>query len=112
MSKGELRTSAIIREIISQSEPDLGEVGRVDGSDKALFVPYIPHEAHPGGDGPSETPAMRMLRMYSKEDLEQCPLDKWGIVDPGLRRLDGEGRPPREDCESPEREGIWLTSRP
>lgn len=35
---------------------------------------------------------MEMLRLYSVEDLERCPTDKWGILDPGLERFDGEGK--------------------
>ena len=34
---------------------------------------------------------MEMLRLYSLEDLKLCPLDKWGIVDPGLARKDVKG---------------------
>lgn len=29
-----------------------------------------------------------MLRLYSTQDLENCPLDRWGIVDPGVERRD------------------------
>jgi 5-formyltetrahydrofolate cyclo-ligase len=31
---------------------------------------------------------MRMLRLYSPEDMQRCPLDKWGILDPGEYRRD------------------------
>jgi hypothetical protein len=31
---------------------------------------------------------MRMLRLYSPDDLARCPLDKWGILDPGEYRRD------------------------
>jgi 5-formyltetrahydrofolate cyclo-ligase len=40
---------------------------------------------------------MHMLRLYSPADLAGCPLDKWGILDPGTRRHDAEGE--REDGE-------------
>lgn len=42
---------------------------------------------------------MHMLRLYSPADLEACPLDKWGILDPGTRRYDKDER--REDGELP-----------
>jgi 5-formyltetrahydrofolate cyclo-ligase len=36
---------------------------------------------------------MHMLRLYSVEDLDKCPTDKWGILDPGEERRDtGEKR--------------------
>lgn len=51
---------------------------------------------------------MHMLRLYSPADLEACPLDKWGILDPGTERRDAEGkRQAREDGES--RRGVRLT---
>lgn len=31
---------------------------------------------------------MDMLRLYNTADLEACPLDKWGILDPGTHRRD------------------------
>lgn len=31
---------------------------------------------------------MHMLRLYNTADLEACPLDKWGILDPGETRRD------------------------
>lgn len=41
---------------------------------------------------------MKMLRLYSEEDLAQCPLDKWGILDPGTHRRElGKEREVRED---------------
>ena len=42
---------------------------------------------------------MRMLRLYSKADLEQCPLDKWGILDPGQSRRDIISKDKRQDGE-------------
>jgi 5-formyltetrahydrofolate cyclo-ligase len=39
-----------------------------------------------------------MLRLYSEEDLAHCPLDKWGILDPGTHRRElGKESEPRED---------------
>lgn len=35
---------------------------------------------------------MHMLRLYSPADLEACPLDRWGILDPGTERRDPEGK--------------------
>jgi 5-formyltetrahydrofolate cyclo-ligase len=41
---------------------------------------------------------MKMLRLYSEEDLARCPLDKWGILDPGThRREPGKEAELRED---------------
>lgn len=31
---------------------------------------------------------MHMLRLYNTADLEACPLDNWGILDPGETRRD------------------------
>lgn len=43
---------------------------------------------------------MKMLRLYSQEDLKRCPLDKWGILDPGTRRREaGREEERREDGE-------------
>jgi len=40
-----------------------------------------------------------MLRLYSTQDRNSCPLDKWGILDPGLNRRDTECEMRREDGE-------------
>ena len=41
---------------------------------------------------------MKMLRLYSEEDLAGCPLDKWGILDPGTHRREvGKEHEARED---------------
>ena len=41
---------------------------------------------------------MKMLRLYSVEDLARCPLDKWGILDPGTHRRElGKEQESRED---------------
>lgn len=43
---------------------------------------------------------MKMLRLYSQEDLRHCPLDKWGILDPGTHRREaGKESEEREDGE-------------
>lgn len=45
---------------------------------------------------------MKMLRLYSTGDLSRCPLDKWGILDPGVYRRDEEGKGmERDDGEFP-----------
>lgn len=31
---------------------------------------------------------MDMLRLYNEADLAACPVDKWGILDPGTHRRD------------------------
>lgn len=39
-----------------------------------------------------------MLCLYSEEDLARCPLDKWGILDPGTHRRElGKEQESRED---------------
>lgn len=35
---------------------------------------------------------MKMLRLYSQEDIRCCPLDKWGILDPGTHRREEENK--------------------
>jgi len=59
-----------------------------------------------------EQPGMRMLRLYSLRDLAKCPLDKWGIPDPGEARREVEGEVMREDggC-APRRHWVELTWR-
>ena len=47
----------------------------------------------------SENPLMEMIRLYTQQDLDQCPTDKWDILDPGLERFDVKGEP-RENGES------------
>ncbi|ORY26957.1 hypothetical protein BCR39DRAFT_560236 [Naematelia encephala] len=68
MAHGELRTTAIVTSILSR--------------EKKLYTPYIP--STPEQD-------MKMLRLYSPDDLDNCPLDKWGILDPGETRRDRDG---------------------
>ena len=73
-----------------------------------LYIPYLPSIPSPGLPSyspPSDIAAssgqpivdMRMLRLYSLTDLHNCPLDNWGILDPGLRRRDIEEAQKRED---------------
>lgn len=62
---------------------------------KALYTPYLPPEANPDVQN-----VMHMLRLHSAEDLAACPLDKWGILDPGTMRRDvGHEGEAREDGE-------------
>ncbi|GFZ44475.1 hypothetical protein JCM24511_02197 [Saitozyma sp. JCM 24511] len=103
MAHGELRTNGIVSEVLRRGTP--------------LFIPYLPppssssstssstHSpsavapqiAIPAHNVPHE---MRMLRLYSPEDMQRCPLDKWGILDPGEYRLDvpDEQHERREDA--------------
>lgn len=61
--------------------------------DRTLYTPYLPPRT-------DETPAMHMLRLYNTADLEACPLDKWGILDPGETRRDaGHEGEKRQDGE-------------
>ena len=57
---------------------------------------------------------MEMLRLYTLHDLEGCPTDKWGILDPGTARYDSPGET-RENggCASvsaDDSDGLWLRS--
>jgi 5-formyltetrahydrofolate cyclo-ligase len=112
MTKGELRTNQIVRDLLSEGESyvSTGMLGTYDLGTK-LYTPYIPPQqglTRPSANDPGasratapmkENPAMRLLRVYSFEDLERCPLDKWGIIDPGLLRRDIPGDMEREDGE-------------
>ncbi|KAL1407210.1 hypothetical protein Q8F55_006626 [Vanrija albida] len=81
MQRGELRTGAIVKDLLQ--------------SNKALFTPYLPPAA---AQAEVETPRMDMLRLYSPADLAACPLDRWGILDPGTARRDaGHEGERRED---------------
>lgn len=60
---------------------------------KALYTPYIPPESFVSG----ANPLMHMLKLYNSDDLEACPLDKWGILDPSTHRRDIDEK--REDGE-------------
>ncbi|WOO84554.1 5-formyltetrahydrofolate cyclo-ligase [Vanrija pseudolonga] len=88
MKKGELRTGAIVSDLLQ--------------SNKALYTPYLPPAA---SQADQDTPLMEMLRLYSPADLAACPLDKWGILDPGTVRRDaghdGERREDVNDTSAP-----------
>lgn len=64
-------------------------------ANKALYTPYLPPAA---SQADQDTPLMEMLRLYSPADLAGCPLDEWGILDPGTGRRDaGHEGERRED---------------
>jgi hypothetical protein len=75
--------------------------------DVKLYTPYIPAPSSSPTTSTSPIPSgqtsnikqaeMKMLRLYSPEDLKNCPLDKWGILDPGLIRRDTITGEKRED---------------
>ncbi|OCF34553.1 5-formyltetrahydrofolate cyclo-ligase [Kwoniella heveanensis BCC8398] len=95
MKHGELRTDGIVDHLLQRG--------------KSLYTPYIPpHQSKPNFrsslDAPKGSsklpsvsevqatePEMKMLKLYNPADLAACPLDKWGILDPGLERRDVEG---------------------
>ncbi|WVQ82864.1 5-formyltetrahydrofolate cyclo-ligase [Cryptococcus sp. DSM 104549] len=100
MAKGELRTDQIVDHLLRRGS--------------SLYTPYIPapptHTHNPEAPSRMSPPPdqdMRMLRLYSSTDLENCPLDKWGIVDPGLFRKDVE-KALREDCMNPKSPALDL----
>lgn len=66
--------------------------------------PKPDHEISPDRESttPHLLPDMQMLRLYNKEDLNACPLDKWGIVDPGRTRKDVGEETQRENGRSTE----------
>jgi 5-formyltetrahydrofolate cyclo-ligase len=76
---------------------------------KRLYTPYLP-PLSASTDTPSHDEMtlpkaeMKMLRLYSEEDLARCPLDKWGILDPGTHRreegLEDQSREDGELCKS------------
>jgi 5-formyltetrahydrofolate cyclo-ligase len=101
MATGELRTNDVVKDILASGEL-WPKVMLMVG--KTLYTPYLP----PPAPGSSSTKAeMKMLRLYSEEDLSRCPLDKWGILDPGtLRREVGKEQEAREDGMS----SPWLIS--
>ncbi|WWD22622.1 5-formyltetrahydrofolate cyclo-ligase [Kwoniella shandongensis] len=85
MAHGELRTDGIVTHLLKRGT--------------SLYTPYLPFpaptsstESHnptaPAAATPKVEVDMKMLRLYSQADLEKCPLDKWGIVDPGEYRRD------------------------
>ncbi|OCF44982.1 5-formyltetrahydrofolate cyclo-ligase [Kwoniella heveanensis CBS 569] len=67
MKHGELRTDGIVDQLLQRDAlPSVSEVQATE-------------------------PEMKMLKLYNPADLAACPLDKWGILDPGLERRDVEG---------------------
>lgn len=112
MEKGELRTTTIIDDLLKRGEPFSAReflmkiIVLILIAGINLYTPYLPLAAsttapsHSPSSPSGETlaqPEMRMLRLYSPKDLESCPLDKWGILDPGEWRRDMEGQVKRED---------------
>lgn len=92
MAHGELRTNLIVDHLLKRGT--------------SLYTPYIPapsarthNPSAPSPSSPSPEQDMRMLRLYSTQDLENCPLDRWGIIDPGVERKDVE-KSLREDAMS------------
>ena len=71
-----------------------------------MYTPYLSttpaiHSALQSEASPSSRAEnmaeMRMLRLYSLEDLKSCPLDRWGILDPGEWRRDVDYDVKRDD---------------
>lgn len=92
MAHGELRTNLIVDHLLKRGT--------------SLYTPYIPatpaqtrNPSGPPPSSPSPEQDMRMLRLYTTQDLESCPLDRWGIIDPGVERKDVENSL-REDAMS------------
>ncbi|WWC57491.1 5-formyltetrahydrofolate cyclo-ligase [Kwoniella dejecticola CBS 10117] len=85
MKHGELRTTGIVDHILKRGS--------------TLYTPFIPPppSRNPEAQPSSSSQDMKMLRLYSPADLERCPLDKWGILDPGETRNDKDGSEKRED---------------
>ncbi|WVO15147.1 5-formyltetrahydrofolate cyclo-ligase [Cryptococcus depauperatus] len=101
MAQGELQTVQIVDHLLCRGS--------------SLYTPYIPvappqirHSKPPPSLAPQQD--MHMLRLYSSEDLANCPLDKWGIVDPGLYRKDNEQslREDAMDRKSPDLDLILI----
>ncbi|OWZ56739.1 5-formyltetrahydrofolate cyclo-ligase [Cryptococcus neoformans var. grubii Br795] len=100
MAQGELRTNLIVDHLLKRGT--------------SLYTPYIPappsrthNPSTPSLSGPSSEQDMRMLRLYSTQDLENCPLDRWGIVDPGVERRDMD-KSLREDAMNPKAPAMDL----
>jgi len=90
MASGELCTEGIVKDILA-SGTSLPKAWLMIG--KTLYTPYLPPPT-----STSSKAKMKMLRLYSEEDLARCPLDKWGILDPGTHRRElGKEEEPRED---------------
>lgn len=101
MAQGELRTNLIVDHLLKRGNTVhpllyiLKIKAYFDCLGTSLYTPYIPappsrthNPSTPSLSGPSSEQDMRMLRLYSTQDLENCPLDRWGIVDPGVERRD------------------------
>lgn len=117
MAHGELRTNLIVDHLLKRgntAHPALNALkikAQLDRPGTSLYTPYIPapsartyNPSAPSPSSPSPEQDMRMLRLYSTQDLENCPLDRWGIIDPGVERKDVE-KSLREDgtCAFPRR---------
>jgi len=90
MASEELRTDGIVKDLLA-SGMSFCETGLTIG--KTLYTPYLPPPT-----STSSKAEMKMLRLYSEEDLARCPLDKWGILDPGTHRRElGKEEDTRED---------------
>ncbi|KAI9633331.1 uncharacterized protein MKK02DRAFT_39311 [Dioszegia hungarica] len=102
MAKGELQTDQIVQDLLKRGAK--------------LYTPYLPPPPSAPAPSPSSsdppisaTSEMRMLSLYSPADLEACPLDKWGILDPGETRRDtGEKREDAMDHSAPDLDLILI----
>ncbi|WRT63116.1 5-formyltetrahydrofolate cyclo-ligase [Kwoniella shivajii] len=95
MKHGELRTGGIVNHLLSRGS--------------TLYTPFIslPTSHSPEAQPSSASQGMKMLKLYSTDDLDRCPLDKWGILDPGETRRDVEGTD-REDVMNPSSQPLDL----
>ncbi|WVQ94381.1 5-formyltetrahydrofolate cyclo-ligase [Kwoniella sp. CBS 9459] len=95
MKHGELRTDGIVDHLlqrgtslytpyISPQQPKAAPLPSLDTPKGSSDLPSV-------SDVRAREPNMKMLKLYNPADLEKCPLDKWGILDPGLERRDKEG---------------------
>ncbi|RXK38377.1 5-formyltetrahydrofolate cyclo-ligase [Tremella mesenterica] len=109
MAHAELRTPLIVDDLLSHGQ--------------SLFVPYLPptpadpidqstfHAPSASVENTIDAADMHFLRLYSKEDQAACPLDKWGILDPGVHRGDDPSQPRRQDAlnlDAPDLDVILL----
>lgn len=117
MAHGELRTNLIVDHLLKRGNTAHPAVyalkikAQFDCPGTSLYTPYIPappartnNPSAPSPSSPSPEHDMRMLRLYTTQDLKNCPLDRWGIIDPGVERKDVE-KSLREDgtCAFPRR---------
>lgn len=105
---------------VCPARPNREHSVKADGDQgKTLYTPYLPppppkaSAAEVSASSTATTSAgsearpkaeMKMLRLYSTEDLHRCPLDKWGILDPGTHR-----REPGREAELRE-DGTWIVT--